>query len=173
MKRVQENENKIYDQRAELAMEVHGIAKRYGKVVAVEEVSFDVPVGRIFGLLGPNGAGKTTSIRMISGLLKPERGSIKLHGEPLSAKSITMVGLCPQELAIWDNLTVMEQLLYAASIYDVPRALAKERASSLLSDLQMTEHQRKFGSALSGGMKRRLNIMLALMHDPKLSLIHI
>lgn len=153
------------------ALEVNGLVKAFKGQKAVDGLSFAIEKGSVWGLLGPNGAGKTTSIRMVSGLLKPDAGHILLNGKPLGPSTISGIGLCPQELAIWDNLTVQEQLLYVASLYDIPRDLAKKRAAELLDALKLTEQKNKLAYALSGGMKRRLNIMLALMHDPELIIL--
>lgn len=153
------------------AIAVYQLKKAYKGNVAVNNISFEIPQGSIFGLLGPNGAGKTTTIRMLSGLLKPDGGTISYLGQPLSGDTIIQMGLCPQELAIWDNLTVMEQLLYVASLYDIPQKVARARAHQLLEHLHLSEQKNELAHALSGGMKRRLNILLALMHDPQILIL--
>jgi ABC-2 type transport system ATP-binding protein len=126
----------------------------------------------VFGLLGPNGAGKTTSINMICGLLNPDEGEVFINGKKISnggAKVIrSKVGVCPQNIIIWPKLTCFEQLVFMARMYDVPGVIARQRADSLLTRLELQEKRNKLGNTLSGGMQRRLNILLALVHDPEL-----
>ncbi len=157
-----------------MVLEVNNLRKTYGDTVAVEDVSFTVERGEIFGLLGPNGAGKTTTISCICGLLKPDGGSIVVageNGETNKRKAQTMLGLVPQELALYEELSVEANLEIFGSLY--PSMSSKKIRSSVercLSFVDLQNHRKRAVKELSGGMKRRLNIAVALMHDPPLVL---
>lgn len=146
----------------------HELSKSFGTLQAVDQLSFEVNPGEIFGFLGPNGAGKSTSIRMISGLLRPDTGQVLIHGETLvkHRELAWSIGLCPQENIFWSKLTGMEQLVFLARMYRIPHRDARKRASHLLDRLGLNEKANKVSEKWSGGMKRRLNIALALVHDP-------
>ena len=148
--------------------EVEGLIKRYGSLTAVDGLSFSIRRGEIFGLLGPNGAGKTTTIGMISGLLKPDIGQIRFHASLAGRQA---VGLCPQNIMIWDTLTCFEQLVFIARMYDVPSRIARPRALSLLSAMGLMEKKGRLAKTLSGGMQRRMNLLLAMMHSPELIIL--
>ncbi|HEY3383640.1 MAG TPA: ABC transporter ATP-binding protein [Vicinamibacterales bacterium] len=153
---------------AEIVLAVDGLVKRYGDLVAVEDLSFDVRAGEVFGFLGPNGAGKTTAISMICGLLAPDAGRVLVHGRLMTAGAGTRssIGVCPQDVVIWERLTCLEQLEFVGEMYAVPRAEARRRGRELLETLGLTEKAGALAATLSGGMKRRLNLALALVHDP-------
>jgi ABC-2 type transport system ATP-binding protein len=129
-----------------------------------------VKPGEIFGFLGPNGAGKTTSIRMMCGLLKPTSGEIFICGKQINptgnAQERSSVGICPQENILWSKLTCYEQLVFSARIYGVPYRTARDRATLLLQKMGLESKRNKLAGTLSGGMKRRMNVILAIMHDP-------
>ncbi|MBT8224721.1 MAG: ABC transporter ATP-binding protein [Dactylosporangium sp.] len=149
---------------------VTGLVKRYGALAAVDGLSFAVRPGEVFGLLGPNGAGKTTTIRMICGELRRDGGTILLHGTAVEAGRTdrVRVGLCPQEIVVWDKLTCFEQLRFLGEMYGLPGRVATARGERLLADLGLADRARSLAGTLSGGMRRRLNIALALVHDPEL-----
>jgi ABC-2 type transport system ATP-binding protein len=137
----------------------------------VDGLTLEVRRGEVFGLLGPNGAGKTTTIRMICGLLRPDAGEVLIEGlslerDPRGCRR--RIGLCPQELVVWESLTCLEQLVFTGRLYDLEPALARERARELLERLGLTERSGSPARILSGGLQRRLNIALALVHDPAL-----
>jgi ABC-2 type transport system ATP-binding protein len=151
-----------------------GVTKSYGDVVAVDHLSLDVFHGEILGLLGPNGAGKTTTINLICGLLRSDSGSVTIAGKSLAAhyrECKRMMGLCPQELAVWESLTCQEQLEFVAMQYGVGWRAARARALDLLQVLGLGAKRRKLARTLSGGMKRRLNIALALTHSPRILIL--
>jgi ABC-2 type transport system ATP-binding protein len=154
------------------ALEVKGLVKRYGDLLAVDQLSLEVRQGEIFGFLGPNGAGKTTSIRMMCGLLRPSAGEVFIGGRSIGeggrARARSKVGICPQENILWSKLTCYEQLVFSARMYDIPGPEARERARALLATMGLEEKRNKLASTLSGGMKRRMNVILALMHDPEI-----
>jgi ABC-2 type transport system ATP-binding protein len=155
-----------------IAIQVRNLTKYYNDLKAVDGLSLEIRKGEVFGLLGPNGAGKTTSINIICGLLKADEGEVFISGKKISdagGKNIrSKVGVCPQNIIIWPKLTCYEQLVFMARMYDVPGAVARQRADSLLTRLELQEKRNKLANTLSGGMQRRLNILLALIHDPEL-----
>jgi ABC-2 type transport system ATP-binding protein len=140
------------------------LVKRFGDVVAVDNISFQICRGEIFGFLGPNGAGKTTSIRMMSGLLKPDSGSVTID----SSDNRKSIGICPQHIVIWENLTCFEQILYMGKMYNLSSADARIRGKILLESLGLYGIKDRLARKLSGGMQRRLNIALALIHSPEI-----
>lgn len=158
----------------EIFLSVEHLSKKYDKLTAVDDISFNVHKGEIFGLLGPNGAGKTTIIKILCGLLKADAGSITMGGIPMSKgynviKS--MIGLCPQEIVIWEQLTCIEQLKFIGMSYGLSSREACTRAESILEVLGLSDKRNKLAKILSGGMQRRLNIALALIHDPELIIL--
>jgi ABC-2 type transport system ATP-binding protein len=154
------------------ALEVKELVKRYGEQLAVDHLSLEVRRGEIFGFLGPNGAGKTTSIRMMCGLLRPSAGEVLIGGMSIGEgggdRVRSKVGICPQENILWSKLTCYEQLVFSARMYDMRGPEARQRAGTLLSAMGLEEKRNKLASTLSGGMKRRMNVILALMHDPEI-----
>jgi ABC-2 type transport system ATP-binding protein len=155
-----------------LSLKAENLCKSFNGFAAVENLNIEIRKGEIFGLLGPNGAGKTTSIKMMTGLLKPDSGKVIINGSSVEKSSPrTTVGLCPQELVLWNNLTCLEQLVFIAEMYDVPSILAKERAKSLLERIGLSDKSNKLVKTLSGGMQRRMNLMMALMHDPAILIL--
>lgn len=158
-------------------IEVKALKKVFGKgerqVNAVKGISFDIYEGEIFGFLGPNGAGKTTSLRMIVGLLRPDSGEVKILGEnphKSGNKLKEILGIIPQNPTFYEDLTVEENLWFLAKIYNIPKMIAKERINSLISRIGLEEKKKAITKDLSGGQKRRLNLILALVHDPKIIL---
>ena len=159
---------------AEVVLQTMNITKRYGDLLAVAGLSLEVRSGEIFGFLGPNGAGKTTSINMMSGLMQPDEGQVRIHGEVLTAGRTDLrarVGVCPQEVVLWERLTCLEQLLFMGAMYELKPAAARERSLQLLEELDLIQKQHKLASTLSGGMKRRLNFAMALVHNPEILIL--
>jgi ABC-2 type transport system ATP-binding protein len=155
-------------------LQIHHLGKAFGDVVAVTDLSFSVCQGEVFGFLGPNGAGKSTTINMISGLLQPDQGAISLYGktlEPGSKLARGRLGVCPQELVVWPKLTCFEQLVFMGQMYELPIKQLRHRADQLLGDLGLSEKRNKLAGTLSGGMQRRLNLLLALVHDPEVVIL--
>jgi ABC-2 type transport system ATP-binding protein len=152
-------------------LQTSNLTKRFGALTAVDDLSLEVHEGEIFGFLGPNGAGKTTSINMMCGLLKPDAGQVLLHGKPVHGgdpEARALVGVCPQETILWDKLTCLEQLEFIGEAYGVSRKVARQRGAEWLEKLGLAAKAGELGNQLSGGMKRRLNIVLALVHDPQI-----
>ncbi|MBN2387828.1 MAG: ABC transporter ATP-binding protein [Anaerolineales bacterium] len=155
----------------DIALQTEHLCKRFGSQVAVDDLSLEVRAGEIFGFLGPNGAGKTTSILMMCGLLKPDSGRVLVEGLPIDTADSAArlrVGVCPQETILWDRLTCLEQLEFVGEMYGLRRRAARQRSAELLETLGLAERGRSLAGRLSGGMRRRLNLALALVHDPQI-----
>jgi ABC-2 type transport system ATP-binding protein len=158
----------------DVVLSIEGLTRSYDGLVAVDDLSLDVRRGEVFGLLGPNGAGKTTTVKVICGLIEGDAGEVTIDGRSLRQDlrgCRQSMGLCPQELVIWESLTCFEQLQFVGELYDVPRGEAQERASYLLSTMGLRDRSSSLAGTLSGGMKRRLNLTLALMHEPSLLIL--
>lgn len=154
----------------ETLIKIERLIKRYGEFTAVDGISFDINNNEIFGLLGPNGAGKTTTISMICGLLPVTEGKINFTNS--NNKEIkSMIGYCPQENIFYPKLTCLEQLRFMGQMYGMPQNKVKERAVELLNLLGLADKAHVRASNLSGGMKRRLNICFALIHDPEILIL--
>jgi ABC-2 type transport system ATP-binding protein len=152
-------------------LQARSLTKRYGELTAVNELSLEVCEGEVFGLLGPNGAGKTTSINMICGLLKPDSGQVTIRGKVITngdASTRARVGVCPQNIVLWGQLTCLEQMQFIGEMYGMRAKTARERSRKLLEELDLLEKQDKLARTLSGGMQRRLNLAMALVHDPEI-----
>lgn len=149
-------------------IQVDNIQKKFGELIAVQGLSFEVFRNEIFGLLGPNGAGKTTTISMICGLLPLTGGTITFDNEK-DRKSL--IGYCPQENIFYPKLTCLEQLLFTGQMYEASSKALKARAIELLDLLGLNNKMHVRASHLSGGMKRRLNICLALIHNPEILIL--
>ncbi len=148
-------------------IETQDLIKKYGDFTAVNGLNLQIREGEIFGFLGPNGAGKTTSIRMMVGLLNPTSGEVRIEG--LNSSSVEeKVGICPQDLVIWEDLTTYENIYFMGNMHGVPKKELKKRTDKLLDDLQLTDKRDNLASELSGGMKRRLNLGMSLVHDPEI-----
>jgi ABC-2 type transport system ATP-binding protein len=155
----------------ETVIQTRNLTKRYNGLTAVDELSLEIHRGEVFGLLGPNGAGKTTSISMICGLLQPDAGQVLIQSQPVHGGDVEVrarVGVCPQEVILWEKLTCLEQLEFVGEMYDVPRKTARRRGQELLQTLGLAKKSNELASTLSGGMQRRLNLALALIHDPEI-----
>ncbi len=155
-------------------LEVHDLHKRYGATVALDGVGFRVEAGEMFGLLGPNGAGKTTLLSIISSLLEPTRGEVLLEGRPLSAADRSLrgrVGIVPQELALYGELTARENLHFFGELYGIRDPLLGRRVGEVLEAIGLSDRADEPAQVYSGGMKRRLNLGIALVHGPRLLLL--
>lgn len=147
--------------------------KRYGDVVAVDNVSFEVNKGETFGLLGPNGAGKTTTIKILCGLLTPDSGSVTLDGktDPGLMEVRMSLGVVPQALAIYEEISAQENLSFFGKLYGLSGRELKDRIKQCLEVAGLSQRSKDRVSKFSGGMKRRLNIVCSLMHDPPILLL--
>jgi ABC-2 type transport system ATP-binding protein len=149
------------------------LRKSYGATAAVAGVSLAVNPGEIVGLLGPNGAGKSTTISMICGLVAPDAGSVTIAGEPVGADASAVkrrIGLVPQELSLYEDLTTIGNLELFGALYGITGPVLEERMRAALALVGLADHANAKPATFSGGMKRRLNIACALVHDPDLLL---
>lgn len=152
------------------AIQVQDLHKDFGEVYAVQGISFDVAAGEIFSLLGPNGAGKSTAISMLACLLEPTQGDALVMGhsirrEPMAVKEA--IGVVPQEVALYEDLSARENLSFWGKMYGLRGAPLHQRIDQVLEVIGLTDRQKGRVSKFSGGMKRRLNIGIALLHKPQ------
>ena len=156
------------------AIALRNVTKKFEDVVAVDDISFDVETGELFGLLGPNAAGKTTTIRMICGLLEPTSGLVKVFNfiQPRDRMLVSkLIGYVPQHFGLYEDLTVYENMVFYSSVYGVPYSVRRGRIERLLDRFLLTEFRDKLAGQLSGGTKRRLAIATALVHNPALLIL--
>lgn len=149
------------------------IVKRYGSRAAVDDLSLEVWPGEILGLLGPNGAGKSTTMHVAVGLLHPDAGRVTVgsHGSPSSPAVRRMLGLAPQNLAVYDLLSAEENLTFFGQLYGIAGAPLRARVDAALAFAGLQERRRDRVGTYSGGMKRRLNLAAAILHEPELVLL--
>ncbi len=155
-------------------IEVRDLQKSYGDLMAVNRVSFSVRPGIVFGLLGPNGAGKSTAISCLSGLLKPTAGSITVAGFDMArdaVKAKASLGVVPQELAIYQDLSAHDNLAYWGAAYGLKGDHLKQRVALILNRIGLTDRADDLPKRYFGGMKRRLNFGCGLVHEPKILLL--
>lgn len=155
-------------------LEVVNLGKHYGELLALEGVSFAVEAGEMFGLLGPNGAGKTTLLSIVSGLSCASRGEVRLQGRAIPASDTLakrMLGLVPQDLAVYDTLTARENLSFFGELFGLSGRRLRLRCDALLAAVGLDSRANDRVGTFSGGMKRRLNLAAALVHEPKLLLL--
>jgi ABC-2 type transport system ATP-binding protein len=149
---------------------VKELTKRFGDFTAVDEISFEVKSGEVFGLLGPNGAGKTTTIRMLTGLSKPTGGNASVLGFDIQTDIINVkkrIGVVPEISNLYDELSGFDNLLFMAQLYGVPRAQRRKRADELLKTFRLHDRKDSLFRTFSRGMKRALTIASALTHNPE------
>jgi ABC-2 type transport system ATP-binding protein len=149
-------------------IQVQNLYKHYARVKAVDGVSFSVGPGEIFGLLGPNGAGKTTTIRTMMDIIKPDRGTIELMGQPVSEASKARIGYLPEERGLYQNYQLLECLTYLGALKGMSRPDARERASALLARAGLEEYAKRKIKELSKGMTQKAQFVAAIVHDPDL-----
>jgi ABC-2 type transport system ATP-binding protein len=155
---------------------IESVTKQYKGSVqpAINDLSLEIPAGSVFGLLGPNGAGKSTLVMMLCGLMQPDSGSIKVLGFDLKqngSETRKRIGVAPQELALFPTLTAYENLFYFSRMYGLNAANSKKQINQYLEIFHLTNKAHKRVETFSGGMKRRLNLIAALLHDPILLIL--
>ena len=151
-----------------------GLVKRFGDLTAVDGVGITIDHGETFGLLGPNGAGKTTSISIIAGLLRADAGEVKVAGTTITPNSVSgkgAIGLVPQDLAIYPDLTATENLTFFGRLYEMSGDALSKRVDEVLDVIGLTDRRDDLTKEFSGGMKRRLNIGIGLLHRPQLLIL--
>ncbi|WP_286905243.1 ABC transporter ATP-binding protein [Clostridium sp. UBA1652] len=152
-------------------IQLKDVTKRYDDKLAVDNISLDIEEGELFGLLGPNGAGKSTLISMICGLTKLDKGDIIINGSSIKTNPIEAkqnIGLVPQEIALYENISAIDNLKFWGKMYSLKGNLLKERIEEALEATGLKDRRKEKVSKFSGGMKRRLNIACAVMHYPKI-----
>ena len=154
-------------------LEIKNLTKSYGDVVALDRFSLDLKKGEVLGLLGPNGAGKTTLISILAGTISDFTGTVSFQGRDLFAdrRLKNRLGIVPQDMAFYEELSARDNLLFWGGLYDVPRADLKKRAEELLELVELAARAKEPVKNFSGGMKRRLNAAIGLLHKPDLLLL--
>lgn len=155
-------------------LEVKDVSKKYGKKQVLSNVSFDIEEGDMFGLIGPNGAGKSTLINIITGILDPLSGEVLIGGHSIKKRPIEakkLMGLVPQELALSEDISAIDNLNFFASLYGLSGKMLKEAVNEALEVVGLTEKKKEKVKKFSGGMKRRLNLAAAIMHKPRLLIL--
>jgi ABC-2 type transport system ATP-binding protein len=157
-----------------LAIQVSGLGKQFGQLRAVDQLSFDVHAGEIFGLVGPDGAGKTTTLRMLAGVLAPDVGAAVVAGydvvrDPEGAKHD--LSYMPQRFGLYEDLTVDENIRFYGDLFGVSRKTREQNAAELLAAAGLQEFRRRLAGNLSGGMKQKLGLVCALIHTPRVILL--
>ncbi|HET7358437.1 MAG TPA: ABC transporter ATP-binding protein [Nocardioidaceae bacterium] len=151
-----------------------GLRRCFGELVAVDDVSFSVAAGETYGLLGPNGAGKTTIISVVAGVLEADAGQVLIDGVPMRPAALDVksrIGYVPQDIALYPDLSGEENLRFFAALYRLPRELARSRVAEVLDVVGLTDRAKDQVKKYSGGMKRRLNIAVGLVHRPRLLIL--
>jgi ABC-2 type transport system ATP-binding protein len=151
-----------------------GLRKSFGQLVAVDALSFEIAAGRTYGLLGPNGAGKTTCISIVAGILRRDAGEVWIGAERLTDASVAVkrrIGYVPQDVAVYPDLSGRENLRFFAGLYDLTGALARSRVEEVLDLVGLRDRARDKVATYSGGMKRRINIAVGLLHRPDLLIL--
>ena len=152
-----------------MVVEVKNLTKKYNeKSIALDNVSLDIKEGEILGILGPNGSGKTTLINSILGLIKYQKGDIKLFGKSLDNETKSKIGIVPQELAFFDTLSTEENIDFFCSLYIKDSKLRKQYVKEAIDFVSLNGHEKKTAKSLSGGLQRRLNIACGIVHKPSL-----
>jgi ABC-2 type transport system ATP-binding protein len=154
-------------------LEIKNLSKSYGEINALVNFSLDLEKGEVLGLLGPNGAGKTTLISILSGTLRDFTGGVVFKGQDLFADRNlrNLIGIVPQEMAFYEDLNAMENLMFWGGLYDIPEKELKKRALDLLALVELSARAKEPIKKFSGGMKRRLNVAIGLIHQPELLLL--
>ncbi|MEK6703775.1 MAG: ABC transporter ATP-binding protein [Planctomycetota bacterium] len=154
-------------------LKITNLKKSFGSLIAVDGVSFTIAKGEVFGLLGPNGAGKSTTINMAIGVLAPDSGSIEIEGvgPPTLADARRKIGVAPQALALYDELNGRENIEFFGRLQGLSGARLKERVNAVLEAVGLADRAKDRAAGYSGGMKRRLNLAAALVHDPEVVLL--
>ena len=150
---------------------IRDLTKRYGDLVAVDQLSFEVQPGEIFGLLGPNGAGKTTTIRMVLDIIKPDAGSIEVLGAPPSVQVMERIGYMPEERGLYPDLKLLDCLTYVAELKGMPGARARKRALELLRRVELDAYAKQKVKALSKGMQQKAQFLATMVHEPELVIL--
>jgi ABC-2 type transport system ATP-binding protein len=154
-----------------VTLRVADVTKRFGEFTAVEDLSFNVRAGRIFGFIGPNGAGKTTTIRMIVGITVPDEGSIELFGQRMSPALQDRIGYLPEERGLYKKMKIADQLRYFAALKGMTASAAEKKIDFWLDRMNLVEWKKKRTTELSKGMQQKIQFISTVMHDPDLLIL--
>ncbi len=159
---------------SESAIKITNLTKQFEDVTAVEDLSLEIGWGELFGILGPNGAGKSTTVNVLNTLLEPTSGSATVDGhdvvfDPEGVREV--IGVCPQEPAFYPHLTGRENIILMGDMHLVPKDILKERVRTLVEKMEMEDHIDRRAKKYSGGMIRRVSMLMALISDPKIALL--
>jgi ABC-2 type transport system ATP-binding protein len=152
-------------------VDIEHVSKRFGATQAVDDVTFAVQGGEIFGVLGPNGAGKTTTIRMVLDIFRPDSGTIALFGAPINEQAKQRIGYLPEERGLYKNVSVLDCLVYLATLKGLSRADARQRAVAYLQRVNLEDVAKKKVKDLSKGMQQKVQLGVALLHNPDLIIV--
>src|SRR5437879_4488592 len=147
-------------------VELKNVRKAYDKFIAVDDLSFSIAPGTMFGLLGPNGAGKTSTIRMMIGITLPDSGEIRVFGQPITRDCLKRVGYLPEERGLYQKMIVLEQLVFVGELHGLSASEAKKRAIAWGERLEIAESYQKKTNELSKGMQQKIQFIATLLHDP-------
>jgi len=156
---------------ANSVIEVEHAVKTYGHRRVVDDISFEVESGEIFGLIGPNGAGKTTTIRMMMDIIRPDSGKVRINGAPMTEETKNQIGYLPEERGLYRKLRIIDTILYLAALKGIDRETALARAQELLSRVDLAAHQNKKIEELSRGMGQMVQFIVTIIHDPSLVIL--
>ena len=152
-------------------IQVRSVSKSFGNIEAVCDVSFNINKGEIFGILGPNGAGKSTIVNILNTLIKPDRGDVIIDGVNIKGDGDTIkliMGVVPQEIALYEELTAYENLMFWGGLYNIPKKELREKTENTLEIVDLSSRKNDRIKTFSGGMKRRINIACSLLHNPRI-----
>jgi ABC-2 type transport system ATP-binding protein len=152
-------------------IEVKDLTKSFGTQKALDQVSFDVKPGEIFGLLGPNGAGKTTCIRIVLDIFKPDSGTVSIFGSSMNESKKDKIGYLPEERGLYQDIGLEDCLIYLASLKGLSKSDALQRINTFLEKFNLEEHKKKKVKELSKGMQQKAQLITTLVHDPELVII--
>jgi ABC-2 type transport system ATP-binding protein len=168
------NPEDIFDPNNNNAIVVKNLVKKFGDITAVNDLSFEVKEGEIFGLLGPNGAGKTTTIKILTGLINPTSGNATVGGYDIKkniSKIKELIGVCPQQASVFKFLTGRENIELFGNLHAMDKKELKERAENLIKAVNFTESSKRKAKGYSGGMLRQLNLLIALINNPQIAFL--
>ena len=153
-----------------LEIETHDLSKVFGDLVAVRKLNLRIPKGTLFGFLGPNGSGKSTTVKMLTGILTPSKGEVFVGGRSLTTSPVEVkkrIGVLPEDLALFDSLTIWEHLLMVGPVYGLSRRETASRAEQLLDYLDLWQGRHTFVDEASSGMRKKCSLAMALLHNPE------